>query len=134
MTIEDRSTLSAIGQIAIPVEDVERATAFYRDSLGLPFLFDVPGQMSFFDCGGVRLMLSLPEGEGAEGAGSILYFRVEDIEAAHETLSARGVEFIRPPHRIAEMGTHDLWMAFFRDGEKSTLALMSEVAKGAAGG
>lgn len=121
--------LSSIGQIAIPVHDVARATAFYRDALGLSFLFDVPGRMSFFDAGGVRLMLSLPEGTEHDHPASVLYFRVADIEAAYRELGERGVEFIDQPHKIAEMPTYDLWMVFFRDGELSTLALMSEVPR-----
>lgn len=123
--------LSAIGQIAVPVRDLDASTAFYRDALGLRFLFDVPGRMAFFDCDGVRLMLSVPEGEGEgqDHAGSILYFRVERIERAYEVLVGRGVEFLGPPHRVADMGTHELWMAFFRDRERTVLALMSEVPK-----
>jgi methylmalonyl-CoA/ethylmalonyl-CoA epimerase len=86
--------------------------------------------MAFFDCGGVRLMLSLPEGGGPDRAGSVLYFRVEDLERAHRVLGERGVEFVRPPHRVADLGSHELWMAFFRDPEETLLALMSEVPKG----
>lgn len=128
---QDGAELSILGQIAIPVRDVERATSFYRDTLGVPFLFDVPGQMAFFDCGGVRLMVAGPEGGSAPESsnGTVLYFRVDDIEAVHQRLEGRGVEFLRPPHQIARMQDHDLWMAFFADGEGSTLALMSEVLR-----
>lgn len=122
--------LSRIGQIGVVIDDLERATAFYRDTLGLPYLFDVPGQMAFFDCDGVWLMLSLPEGETTVGTGSLLYFDVDDIGAAHETLASRGVEFDAVPHRIADMGSYELWMAFFRDPDANVLALRSRVAKG----
>lgn len=120
--------LGPIGQIALPVTDVERATAFYRDTLGLPFLFDAPG-MSFFDCGGVRLMLSLPEGELPCGA-SILYFRVDDMTAAHRTLAERGVEFHGAPHVVHRTETYELWLAFFADPEGHVMALMSETPVG----
>jgi catechol 2,3-dioxygenase-like lactoylglutathione lyase family enzyme len=123
--------LAGIGQIALTVRDLQRATGFYRETLGLPFLFDVPGRMSFFDCGGVRLMLGLSEGPEAavHPSGTILYFRVNDIERTHRILEARGVEFVSPPHRVAELETHDLWLAFFPDPDGTVLALMSEVAR-----
>ena len=117
--------LCAIGQIAMPVRDPARATAFYRDTLGLSFLFAAP-PLAFFDCGGLRLMLTVPESAEFDHPGSILYFRVPDIDAAHRELSARGVRFRDEPHRIARLPDHELWMAFFGDGEGNTLALMSE--------
>ena len=120
-------SLGPIGQIAMTVEDLPSATAFYRDSLGLPFLFEVPG-MAFFNCGGTRLMIGLPQGIEAKG-NSILYFRVEDISAAHQALQERGVPFIRPPEQVADLGTHLLWLAFMQDPEENLLALMSEVPK-----
>ena len=120
--------LSQIGQIAVPVHDVARATAFYRDALGLRLLFEAPGPLAFFDAGGVRLMLSLPSDEAQDHPASILYFRVADIGEAHRQLGARGVAFSQPPHKVAELGTHELWLAFFEDGEGSTHALMAEVA------
>jgi len=121
--------LAQIGQIAIPVRDVARATAFYRDTLGMRFLFDVPGRLAFFDCGGVRLMLGLPEGPDAERSASVIYYKVDDIAAAFDTLRARGVRFERDPHLIAKLATHELWMAFFRDADKNLLALMTEVPR-----
>ena len=114
-----------IGQIAVLVQDVERATAFYRDVLGLRFLFSAPPGPAFFDCGGVRLMLSRPEGES--GGTSVLYYLVPDIRAAHDVLATRGVTFVDEPHLIARMPDHDLWMVFLRDSEGNTLGLMSEV-------
>ena len=121
--------LAQVGQIAIPVHDVARATAFYRDTLGMRFLFDVPGRLAFFDCGGVRLMLGLPEGPDAERLASVIYYKVDDIASAFDTLRARGVEFEREPHLIAELATHEFWMAFFRDADKNLLALMTEVPR-----
>jgi catechol 2,3-dioxygenase-like lactoylglutathione lyase family enzyme len=123
--------IDGIGQIAIAVHDVERQTAFYRDALGLRFLFDVPGRMAFFDCGGVRLMLSLPE-PAFDHPPSILYFRVAPIEAAARTLAGRGVAIVEPPHRVADLGTHELWICFFHDAEGHTQALMEEKPKVAA--
>jgi methylmalonyl-CoA/ethylmalonyl-CoA epimerase len=119
-------TLAGIGQIAIPVRDVERAAGFYRDQLGLSYLFSAP-KLAFFDCGGVRLMLSLPESSEFEHPSSIIYFRVADIHAAHGLLQRRGVHFRDAPHLIARMPDHELWMAFFDDPEGNTLALMSEI-------
>lgn len=117
--------LGAIGQIAQVVDDVEAATAFYRDRLGLPFLFAAPG-LAFFDCGGVRLMLTRAETPEFDHAGSVLYFRVEDVTAAHAVLSGRGVEFVDAPHVVHRAADHDLWMTFFRDVDGNVLALMAE--------
>jgi predicted enzyme related to lactoylglutathione lyase len=118
--------LSRIGQIAVTVHDLERAIAFYRGALGVPFQFRTP-QLAFFDCAGVRLMLSAPEKPEHDHPGSILYFNVADLAGAHATLQSRGVSFIDAPHLIARMPDHELWMAFFEDSEGNTLALMSEV-------
>lgn len=118
-------SLGAIGQIAVNVRDLERAVGFYRDTLGLPFLMEAPG-MAFFDCGGTRLMLGLPESDEYDHPASILYFRIADIETAHRELAGRGVEFRREPFLVARMPDHELWMAFFRDSEGNTMALMEE--------
>ncbi len=119
--------LRRIGQIAIVVRDFDRAVRFYRDVLGLPLLFQAPPGLAFFDCGGVRLMLTLPEGP-EEGRGtSILYYVVDDIQAAHAALAARGAAFVNAPGLIARMPDHELWMAALRDSEGNLLELMSEV-------
>ena len=118
--------LTRIGQIAVNVHDVGRATAFYRDVLQLKLLFEVPPKMAFFDCGGVRLMLSLPESPEFDHSGSILYYVVQDIDGAYATLMRRGVAFEGAPHLIAKMPDHELWMAFFRDSEGNFLGLMQE--------
>jgi methylmalonyl-CoA/ethylmalonyl-CoA epimerase len=119
-----------IGQISIIVKDVERATAFYRDVLGLRLLFTAPS-MAFFDCGGVRLMLGTASSAEYDHPSSILYFRVSDINAGHQRLVAHGVEIIAPPRLIAPMPTHDLWMTAFRDSEGNIHQLMSEVPRSA---
>ena len=117
-----------VGQIYMRAVDLRRATAFYRDVLSTPFLFEVP-RMAFFDLDGVRLMLGEPEGEAFDHPGSILYFDVPDLRAAHEELLRRGVSFDSAPHLIADLGERELWMAFFKDSEGNQLALMSEIPK-----
>ncbi|HKI85335.1 MAG TPA: VOC family protein [Thermoanaerobaculia bacterium] len=121
--------LSKLGQIAINVGDLERATAFYRDSLGMRFLFSAPG-MAFFDCGGVRLLLGTPEKPEDDHPSSILYFTVPDVREAHQALSARGVELEGEPHLVHRTDSYELWMAFFHDSEGNLLALMSEEIPG----
>jgi methylmalonyl-CoA/ethylmalonyl-CoA epimerase len=126
MTSVSNTRLSTIGQIAMPVKDLARAVAFYRDSLGMEFLFQAPPSLAFFRCGTIRLMLDVPEEREFQHAGSPIYFRVDDIEAAYADLRSRGVTFRGEPHLIARMPDHELWMAFFEDGEGNTLALMHE--------
>ena len=120
--------LSRIGQIAVTVKDVERSTAFYRDVLGMRFLFAYPG-LAFFDCDGVRLMLSKPEKPEFDHPSSILYFRVPDIQQAYAALRERKVAFDDEPHVIAHMPDHVLWMTFFRDLDDNVFGLMAEVPK-----
>lgn len=119
-------SISKLGQIAINVHDLDRAISFYRDNLGLPLLFTTGG-LGFFDCGGVRLMLSRPEKLEFDHPSSVLYFVVPDIERAYQQMKAKAVRFEDQPHLIARLPTHDLWMTFFRDSEENLLALMSEV-------
>lgn len=121
--------ITRVSQIAVTAKDVNRAEAFYRDTLGLPHLFSPPG-MAFFDCGGVRLMLAKPEKPELDHPSSILYFQVQDIQAAHASLESRGVRFEGKPHLVAKLPKADLWMAFFRDSESNLLALTSEMARG----
>jgi methylmalonyl-CoA/ethylmalonyl-CoA epimerase len=124
--ISENSALTRIGQIAINVHDVDRATAFYRDVLALPHLFRA-GHLSFFNCGGMRLMLSPPEKPEFDHAGSSLFFQVENIQAAFQRIKSAGAKFEDEPHLIARMPTHELWMTFFHDTEGNLLALMSEL-------
>ena len=118
--------LSRIEQIAIPVRDLARATAFYRDLLGMKLLFEVPPTLAFFDCDGIRLALSTASDPMYDPPGSIVYYRVADIEAAHLELEGRGAEFLQGPHKVAELGDVEVWMAFFEDTEGNTLAITSE--------
>jgi len=122
-------SLGKIGQISVNAHDLERATAFYKDKLGMKHLFSVPPRMAFFDCDGIRLMLGIPERPDLDHPSSILYFKVDDIEATYETLVERGVHFETKPMLIAPMQTYDLWLAEFRDSENNVLALMCEKAK-----
>lgn len=128
MNPQDNTALSRIGQIAINAHDVDRATAFYRDVLGLPLLFTA-GNMAFFDCGGVRLMLGPASSPELDHPSSILYFRVADINAAHSRLMQAGAQIVAPPRLIAPMKDYDLWMVGFRDSEENIMQLMSEVPR-----
>lgn len=119
--------IQGIGQIAIRVHDVERASDFYRDVLGLRHLFSAP-DLAFFDCGGVRIMLSRPSAPEFDHPGSILYYRVADLRAAHRDLVARGVHCDREPELVARTEAGELWLAFFRDCEHNLFALMTELA------
>ena len=125
----NETSLGEICQISVNVHDLERATEFYKEKLRLKHLFSVPPKMAFFDCGGIRLMLGIPERPDLDHPSSILYFKVEDIDAAHEALAARGVHFENEPILVAPMATYDLWLAEFRDSENNVLALMCEKPK-----
>jgi catechol 2,3-dioxygenase-like lactoylglutathione lyase family enzyme len=120
--------LKRIGQISVNVHDVKRAIAFYRDVLGLTFLFEIPNA-AFFECGGVRLYLALPDRPEFDHPSSILYYEVEDIQSSYESLLACGVKFETKPRFIARMPDHELWMAFFRDPDGNPLELMGEVRR-----
>ena len=126
--VTDQVALDRIGQIAVRAKDIGRAVCFYRDTLGMRFLYEFPN-LAFFDCGGVRLMLGGAESPDFDHPGSVIYYKVSDITASFETLKKRGVEFIDQPHLIAKMEDHDLWMVFFRDTEENTLALMCEMRR-----
>jgi methylmalonyl-CoA/ethylmalonyl-CoA epimerase len=118
--------LNQIGQIALNADDLDRAVAFYRDVLGMKLLFQAPPALAFFDCGGVRLMLDAIKPKEVP-VHSLIYYKVPDIQAAYEELSARGVTFSSKPHLIAKMPDHELWMAFLRDTEQNLVGLMAEV-------
>ena len=124
----DEVSLSRIGQIAVNVKDVDRATKFYRDTLGMKMLFEYPG-LAFFDAGGVRLMLSRAEDPQFDHPASILYYKVSDIGGTHAVLESRGVTVVKVPHLIAQMPDHDLWIGSYRDSEDNHFALMSEVKR-----
>lgn len=118
--------LSTIRQIAITVVDVDRALAFYRDVLGLRFLFSAGPDLAFLDAGGVRIMLSTPEGAASPGANSVLYFLVADASAAHTELVARGAADARGAEMLARMPDHELWLACVRDPDGNLIGLMEE--------
>lgn len=122
-------TLSQIGQIFVNVKDLDRAIAFYRDMLGMRFLFTAPPVMAFFECGDIRIMLGRADRPEIDHPASIIYYKVDDIEKVYEVFNARGVEFIVKPHLVAPMPTYDLWLADFKDSEGNILALMSEVPR-----
>jgi len=119
--------LSAITQVALTVHDVPRAAAFYRDTLGVPFLFEAPG-MAFFQAGTVRLLLGLPEKKAADSS-SIVYFKVDDMDEAYRTLTDRGVAFTREPRIVHRGETTDVWLAHFQDLDHNELALLSETPR-----
>ena len=123
--------LSDIRQIAITVGDVDTALAFYRDALGLSFLFQPAPTLAFLQAGDVRLMLTTPQGAGAVGANSILYFSVDDIVATQAALVARGATEERPPQLAARMPNHELWTGFLRDPDGNLVGLMEEKRSGA---
>lgn len=118
--------LSTIGQIAITVSDVEKALTFYRDALGLEFLFSAGPELAFLNADGIRLMLSTPQGAGTIGGNSILYFKVSDIEAVHSAVVGRGAISERAPQLAAKMPDHDLWTGFLRDPDGNLVGLMEE--------
>ena len=120
------SPLGSIARIALTVRELPRAVAFYRDTLGLPLLFEFPG-LAFFNCHGQRLMLSPGEPPHKEAHGTVLYYKTDDLPEAFSQLKDRGVRVLREPHLIAKMPDHELWMAFFEDSEGNMFALMSEV-------
>jgi methylmalonyl-CoA/ethylmalonyl-CoA epimerase len=118
--------INQIGQIAIPVSDLERAVAFYRDVLGMQFLFQAPPGLAFFDCGGVRLMLDVPVKQQQDQYASIIYYKVEDLPSACDTLKLRRVQLEQEPEFVAQMPDHELWMAFLKDPDGNMLGLMWE--------
>ena len=120
--------LHKIGQIAVVVHDIDRAVKFYKETLGMKFLFQA-GKLAFFDCDGVRLLLDVPETKEFDHLSSVIYFTVPDIQATVKTLKERQVEILAEPHLIARMDTYDLWMAFFKDLDNNILSVMSEVKR-----
>ena len=122
-----RIVLGASLQIAIAVKDIKKATVFYRDKLGLDMLFEVPSGMTFFDCGGVRLMITEKNGDTKDHNTSVIYYRVDDIDTATENLKANGITFTREPQMAVKMPDHELWIGFLRDPDENLIGIMSEV-------
>jgi predicted enzyme related to lactoylglutathione lyase len=119
---------ATVGQLLVPVTDLDRAITFYRDRLGLPFLFSAPPQMSFFQAGSVRLLVGVPEAGQRADRGSMIYFKVADIHGVYDTLKQRGVAVGDPPHVVHRTSTMELWLCEFQDPDGNHLALMSETA------
>jgi len=116
-----------LAQIALTVRDVSVSLPFYRDTLRLKFLFSAGPNLAFLAAGSVRLMLTTPQGHGEPGKNSVLYFKVDDIAAAHTAIVARGAKNERAPQLAAKMPDHDLWIGFIRDPDENLIGLMSEV-------
>jgi methylmalonyl-CoA/ethylmalonyl-CoA epimerase len=121
------SPVTGILQIAVTVKEIDRATAFYRDTLGLPLLMNAPN-MAFFDCGGVRLYLDAGQGSDHTGStsGSLIYFRTPDIDALHEAAKTKNISIHKEPQIIARMPDHDLWLMWIKDSEGNLLGVMEE--------
>lgn len=117
---------ASVGQVLIPVTNLEQAVEFYRYTLGLPFLFTAPPQMAFFQCGSVRLLVGVPLESAPYQRASTVYFQVSDIQSTQTELSERGVEFQSAPHIVHRTLETDLWLAEFTDPDGNVLALMSE--------
>lgn len=123
----NKTDINSIGQIAIAVSDITKATEFYRDVLGLKFLFDAPPGLAFFDCGGVRLMLTILQGDESDHKTSTIYYKVADIESAAKALKTKNVAFEQEPQLVAKMPDHELWMGFIRDPDSNLIGIMAEL-------
>lgn len=120
------SVIQKVGQIGVPVQNLERALTFYQDTLGLKLLFNTDS-LAFLQCEGVRIFLSLPEKEEFSQSSSVIYFQVEDLTKVYNELKEKGVSFVDEPHIVGKMDRTEIWMAFFKDTENNTHAFMSEV-------
>jgi len=129
MTTTDAVSLSRIKQIAIPVHALDKAKAFYRDTLGMRHLFDAPPALSFFDCGGVQLMLAGPEAQGKDGnqQHGVLFYDVSDIKKTHARIKASGAKSLAEPRVIARMNGREIWVCELSDGQGNIVGLMSDV-------
>jgi len=127
ITMTNKTDINSIGQIAIAVSDITKSTDFYRDVLGLKFLFDAPPGLAFFDCGGVRLMLTILQGNESDHKTSTIYYKVSDIKASTKALKAQSVEFEQEPQLVAKMPDHELWMGFIRDPDQNLIGIMAEL-------
>ncbi|EPC8419430.1 glyoxalase [Bacillus wiedmannii] len=122
----ETTMIQKVGQIGVPVKDLDKAITFYKEKLGLSFLFNTDN-MAFFECNGLRLFLSLPEKEEFAQSSSVIYFQVKKIKETYEDLLSKEVVFIDEPHIVTKMGQTETWMTFFKDTEGNTHALMSEI-------
>jgi methylmalonyl-CoA/ethylmalonyl-CoA epimerase len=129
MAADGKVALSKIRQIALPVRDIGEGTRFYRDTLGLRHLFDAPPALSFFDCGGVQLMLAGPEGQGKDGdqQHAVVFYDVSDIKATHARIESSGAKTLEKPRVIARMNGREIWVSSVSDGQGNVVSLMSDV-------
>lgn len=129
MATGDKVALSKVRQIALPVRDIREATRFYRDTLGLRHLFDAPPALSFFDCGGVQLMLAGPEGQGKDGGEqhAVLFYDASDIKGTHAKIKSSGARSLEEPRVIARMNGREIWVSSLSDGQGNVVGLMSDV-------
>lgn len=118
--------ITSIGQIAVAVSDLESAKRFYLDVLGLDLLFEAPPGLVFFDCGGIRLMVTTQQGEGKDHTTSVIYYKVDDIDLATQAIQSKGVVFEREPQLAAKMPDHELWIGFLRDSDDNLVGIMAE--------
>lgn len=119
--------IEGIGQIAIAITDLNRSVHFYEKVLGLKLLFEAQPGLAFFDCGGVRLMLTTQQGDERDHRTSVIYYKVSDIQAAAEQIKNAGVTFIREPQMTAKMEDHELWIGFIRDPDENLVGIMAEI-------
>ena len=124
--MSDAINVTGLAQVAFSVRDLDRAVVFYRDVLGLTFLFNAPPQMAFLQCGQTRLMLSAQPGGDAE-SHPILYYAVTDIQSAFEDLARKGASIKQQPHMIARLGSNDLWLGFTEDPDGHPVGIMAEM-------
>ena len=131
MATDGKVSLSRIKQIALPVREITAATRFYRDTLGMRHLFDAPPGLSFFDCGGVQLMLAGPDAQGKDGEQqhAVLFYDVSNIKSVHGKIKSAGVKSLEEPHVIARMNGREIWISSFSDGQGNVVSLMSDVAE-----
>jgi catechol 2,3-dioxygenase-like lactoylglutathione lyase family enzyme len=123
----DDIEINGIGQIAIAVSDIKQAVKFYKDKLGLSLLFEVPSGMAFFECGGIRLMITEPNGDKKDHHTSVIYYRVTDIKRVAQNMIERGISFTREPQMAVKMPDHELWIGFIRDPDENLIGIMEEV-------
>jgi len=131
MATDGKVSLSKIKQIALPVREITEATRFYRDTLGMRHLFDAPPALSFFDCGGVQLMLAGPDAQGKDGEQqhAVLFYDVSNIKSVHGKIKSAGAKSLEEPHVIARMNGREIWISSFSDGQGNVVSLMSDVAE-----
>ena len=131
MATHSKVSLSKIRQIALPVREIAEAKRFYGDTLGMRHLFDAPPALSFFDCGGIQLMLAGPAGQGKDGEQqhAVLFYDVSDIKATHARIKSSGAESLEEPRVIARMSGREIWVSSVSDGQGNVVSLMSDVAE-----